>query len=669
MATRGKYWVTEPDQATDIAARMNSLPYGDKPPKTVVQVLLETVEKHGTRPALCVKVPINGVVPKEWKTWTWNEYWRDCRSYAKSLVFLGVEKFQIINILGFNSPEWFIANTGSIAAGCIAAGIYTTNTAEACKYVSEHSRAQLVTLEGNKQLAKYVDLTLPLLKAIVVWGEVADPALVARSKVPVYSWDEFLALGAAVPEVDIDARTLDLQPGHCASLIYTSGTTGPPKAVMISHDNLTWTASNIIENYVDMSHEDCVISYLPLSHIAAQLIDIHCLQALGGTTYFAQPDALKGSLTTTLREVRPTIFFGVPRVWEKIQEKMAQLGRETTGVKRMISTWAKGCGSENTRLSQFGCPDTRKPWGYGCAKSIVLSKIREALGLDRAKLTLTAAAPISEDTLLYFGSLDIPIYEVFGQSECTGPHTVSSPGNWRIGYCGRPIRGTETKIAADTQELCYRGRHIFMGYMYMPEQSASTIDEEGYLHSGDVAAFDDNDYPDVPKPSGFMKITGRIKELIITAGGENVPPVLIEDAMKNAMPLALSNVMVVGDRRKFLAMLVSLKVDMDPETAAPTDQLAKDALFVGQQIGSTATTYTQAKDDPRWIEYINAGVKKGNSKTTSNAQIVQKWKWLPADFSEKAGELTPTLKLKRNVVSAKYQDLIESIYAEAGDDK
>lgn len=434
---------------------------------------------------------------------------------------------------------------------------------------------------------------------------------------------------------------------------------------MISHDNLTWTASNIIDNYVNLNHEDRVISYLPLSHIAAQLIDIIAVMVLGGTTYFAQADALKGSLTVTMRDVKPTIFFGVPRVWEKIQEKMVQMGRETTGIKKSISTWAKSVGSEHTKSCQFGARNTAKPWGYGCAKSIVLEKIRAALGLDQAKLTLTAAAPISEETLQYFGSLDIPIYEVFGQSECTGPHTVSAPGCWRIGYCGRPIRGTETLIAPDTQELCYRGRHIFMGYMYMPDKTAEAIDDQGFLHSGDVASFDEHHHPDIPQPSGFMKITGRIKELIITAGGENVPPVLIEDAMKAAM-LAVSNCMVIGDKRKFLSLLVALKVDMDPESGAPTDSLAKDSLFVGQQLGSAATTYSQAVRDPLWQQYVASGVKQANAKTTSSAQVVQKWKWLPADFSEKAGDLTPTLKLKRNVVAAKYADLIDSIYA--GDD-
>ena len=552
-------------------------------------------------------------------------------------------------------------------AGCIAAGIYTTNTPEACFYISEHSKAEIVVVEDNKQLLKYSKLPgkLPHLKALVVWSEPIDQAIASKIGVPVYHWSEFLNLGSSISDDKIDARSGKIKPGNCASLIYTSGTTGPPKAVMISHDNITWTAQNIIDHYMDLNHLDRIVSYLPLSHIAAQLIDVYAALTLGGATYFAQPDALKGSLTVTMKDVKPTFFFGVPRVWEKIQEKMVQMGRETTGIKKTLATWAKSVGAEHSRLGQYG-NSGGAPWGYGCANGLILSKIKAALGLDQTKGCFTAAAPIAPETLLYFASLDIPVYEVFGQSECTGPHTVSGPGKWKIGYCGRPLKGTESLVAKGSNELCYRGRHIFMGYMYMPDKTAETIDEEGFLHSGDIGEFDDNNDSDIPKgPSGFMKITGRIKELIITAGGENVPPVLIENEMKAAM-VALSNCMVIGDKRKFLSMVVSLRVDVDMETGLPTDKLSKDSLFVAQQIGSTATTYTEAKIDPLWTSYVDKGVKTANGKTTSNAQIVQKWKWLPVDFSEKEGDLTPTLKLKRNVVAAKYEALIDSIY-EGGD--
>uniref|UniRef100_A0A7S3M9T8 AMP-dependent synthetase/ligase domain-containing protein n=1 Tax=Spumella elongata TaxID=89044 RepID=A0A7S3M9T8_9STRA len=537
-----------------------------------------------------------------------------------------------------------------------------TNNAEACHYITEHSKAEVLVLEGNFQLKKYAGISkdkLPHLKAIVVYGEAADPALVAKCNFPVHSWEDFLKLGSDIPSSEVDARANSLRPGHCASLIYTSGTTGPPKAVMISHDNITWTAQNIIDHYMYLSHEDRIVSYLPLSHIAAQIIDIFAIMQLGACTYFAQPDALKGTLTVTMKEVRPTFFFGVPRVWEKIEEKMVQIGRSNSGVMLLLAKWAKSLGAEHCRMAQYG-NGGGAPCCYSAANAIVLTNIKKALGLDQAKGCFTAAAPISTDTLNYFASLDIPVYEVFGQSECTGPHTVSFRHCWKIGTCGRPLKGTESMLAPSTGELCYRGRHIFMGYMYMPDKTAETIDDDGFLHSGDVAEFDNDVDKDIVGPGGFMKITGRIKELIITAGGENVPPVLIENEVKAAM-VAVSNCMVIGDKRKFLTLLVSLKVEVDGE-ARPTDQLAADSLFIGEQIGSAAKTYSEAKADPLWKDYIDKGVKTANSKTTSNAQIVQKWTWLPVDFSEKAGDLTPTLKLKRSVVTEKNAALIDSLY-------
>jgi long-chain-fatty-acid--CoA ligase ACSBG len=319
-------------------------------------------------------------------------------------------------------------------------------------------------------------------------------------------------------------------------------------------------------------------------------------------------------------------------------------------------------GRENSRLAQFGNGGGH-PFGYGCANSMVFSKIREALGLDKCRAAFTAAAPISPDTLNYFAALDIPIYEVFGQSECTGPHTACINWAWKIGTCGRPLLGTTSKVDPVTGELCYTGRHIFMGYMHNPEKTEETFDAQGYLRSGDVGEFDADHDPEIPAPSGFLRITGRIKELIITAGGENIPPVLIENEMKAAM-VALSNVMVIGEQKKFLTMLVSLKVEVDLETAIPTNKLAADSLFIGKQIESTATTLEEAARDPKWIKYIDDGMKKANSKTSSQAQVVQKWKMLPVDLSEKAGDLTPTLKLKRNVVTKKYQKLIDSMYEE-----
>ncbi len=659
---RGTRWVTNP---TDVLEPIVSATgFGAEKPETVIELFNRTKVNHGSKTAMGLKRAVNGVVPAQWKLWTWAEYYNDCLAFAKTLVHLNVDNYKIVNILGFNSPEWLIANNGAIIAGCIAAGIYTTNTADACHYITEHSKAEVVVLEDNKQLQKYSKIgnKLPNLKALVVWMEQPDPAIVKECPCPVYFWSDFLALGNAVADSVVDARGSSVKPGNCSTLIYTSGTTGPPKAVMISHDNVTWTTNNMLSHYVDMNHTDRIVSFLPLSHIAAQLIDIHVPMRLGCATYFCQPDALKGSLTVTMKDVRPTCFFGVPRVWEKIQEKLVQVGRDLSPLKKRLGAWAKGLAAEKNKHYQFG--GTRQvPFGFGCANSLILSNIKAQLGLDKCRACFTAAAPIAKETLEYFGSLDIPVYEVFGQSECTGPHTVSCATQWKIGYCGRPMFGTESMIAPGTNELCYRGRHIFMGYMYMPDKTAETIDGDGYLHSGDVAEFDSNDVASIPTPSGFMKITGRIKELIITAGGENIPPVLIENEMKFAMN-ALSNCMVVGDRRKYLAMLISVKTEVDKDTGLPTDVLSADSLHVCKEIGSNAKTVSEVAADPLWTAYFERGMKAANKKTTSNAQIVQKWKLLSVDFSEKENDLTPTLKLKRNEVTKKYAALVDSIYAD-----
>jgi long-chain-fatty-acid--CoA ligase ACSBG len=237
-------------------------------------------------------------MPADWRIWTWQDYWNDCKKFAKCLMHLGVQPFEVVNILGFNSPEWLLANTGAILASCIAAGIYTTNTAEACAYISQHSNAAVVVLEDNKQLAKYASLapgSLPHLKCLVMWFEPIDQSIAAKLSVPVYTWTDFLLVGSDVSDADFEQRMGAALPGNCSTLIYTSGTTGPPKAVMISHDNVTWTTANMATNYFELNHADRVISYLPLSHIAAQLIDVHIPMLLGACTYFCQPDALKGN--------------------------------------------------------------------------------------------------------------------------------------------------------------------------------------------------------------------------------------------------------------------------------------------------------------------------------------------------------------------------------------
>lgn len=307
-------------------------------------------------------------------------------AFAKSLISIGFAKHDIINIIGFNSPEWFFSNYGAIVAGGIAAGIYTTNQSIACQYISKHSEAKVVVAEGLSQLEKYYSIAkeLPHLKALVVYGPGVLPDDVKdKVSVPVYMFDDFLKLGEKVDDAELKKRGEDQKPNEVTTLIYTSGTTGPPKAVMVTHDNVTWTAKAQLEAFLpqEVNNDDHLITYLPLSHIAAQILDMHCPMASGAQVWFAQPDALRGSLVSTLKEVRPTNFFGVPRVWEKIYEKMQEVAKAQEGIKKMIATTAKRNAAAYWNNHQFG-GTRKKPLMYGLSKKI-FHKVKVQLGLDR----------------------------------------------------------------------------------------------------------------------------------------------------------------------------------------------------------------------------------------------------------------------------------------------
>lgn len=292
-----------------------------------------------------------------------------------------------------------------------------------------------------------------------------------------------------------------------------SGTVGNPKGVMLSHDNVTWgsnAVANILTNMV-MGGEN-LISYLPLSHIAAQMIDIFIAINYAATVYFADKDALKGSLVKTLQEANPTRFVGVPRVYEKIYEKMTAIGSQITGIKKLISTWAKSVTLQHWQEAMEG--KDAQSLQYKIAKNFILSKVKSALGLSQCKNLFTAAAPMAPEIKQYFMSLDLPLFEAFGMSESGGAHCVSTSDYFNLTTIGKPLPGVETLILNKDEnghgELCMRGRHVFMGYINELDKTIETLDDDGWLHSGDLGYIDQN---------GFVYITGRIKELIITAGG------------------------------------------------------------------------------------------------------------------------------------------------------
>ncbi|XP_073688870.1 long-chain-fatty-acid--CoA ligase ACSBG2-like [Garra rufa] len=646
LAQAQELWSTARDKPVKL--RMAASGPGSEPPMTIHQMFMATVQKYGDYPALRSKK--DGM----WVTLTYKEYYQQTRAAAKSFLKLGLERFHGVGILGFNSPEWFIADIGCILAGGLATGIYTTNSPEACQYVAENCEANVLVVENNKQLIKILQVRdqLPHLKAIVQYKDELE------QKLPnVYTWAEFMKLGESVPDSELDTVIDSQKANDCCTLIYTSGTTGNPKGVMLSHDNITWTASSagLMVN-LRMAEEE-LVSYLPLSHVAAQVQDMWICMRVAGVANFAEPDALKGSLANTLREVRPTSFMGVPRVWEKMQEAMKSAGAKSSITKKKIADWAKGIGLQASYNAMDG--DSSVPWGFTLANALVFKTVRKALGLDRCRACYTGAAPITKDTLEYFMSLYIPVFELYGMSESTGPHSVSCAEGYRIMSCGKVLTGCKTKLdkpdADGNGEVCFWGRHVFMGYLNMPDKTEEALDADGWLHSGDLGKHDNENY---------LYITGRIKELIITAGGENVAPVPIEDALKEEVSI-ISNVMLVGDKKKFLSMLLTLKCTVD-DNGDPTDELTPLAVEYCRQHGVIATKVSEIinKKEPAIYKAIQEGIDRTNAKATSNAQKVQKWTILPRDFSISGGELGPTMKLKRPVVSKMYQEDINKFYGE-----
>ncbi|XP_052448048.1 long-chain-fatty-acid--CoA ligase ACSBG2 [Carassius gibelio] len=646
LAPAQELWSAARDKPVKL--RMETSGLGSEPPMTIHQMFLGTVQKYGDYPALRAK--------KEgtWVTLTYKEYYQHARAAAKSFLSLGLERFHGVGILGFNSPEWFIADVGCILAGGLATGIYTTNSPEACQYVADNCEANVLVVENNKQLIKILQVRdqLPHLKAIVQYkGEL-------EQKLPnVYTWAEFMKLGESVSEAELDALIDSQKANECCTLIYTSGTTGNPKGVMLSQDNITWTATaaGLMTN-LNMAEEE-IVSYLPLSHVAAQVHDMWICMRFAAITNFAEPDALKGSLANTLRDVRPTSFLGVPRVWEKMQEAMKSAGAKSSVTKKKIGDWAKGIGLQASYNAMNG--DSSVPWGFTLANALVFKNVRKALGLDRCKACYTGAAPITKDTLEYFMSLYITIFELYGMSESTGPHSVSCAEGYHIMSCGKVLTGCKTKLdkpdTDGTGEICFWGRHVFMGYLNMPDKTEEALDADGWLHSGDLGKHDKDD---------FLYITGRIKELIITAGGENVPPVPIEDALKEEVSI-VSNAMLVGDKKKFLSMLLTLKCNVD-DNGDPTDELTPLAVEFCRQHGVIASKVSEIinKKEPAIYKVIQEGIDCVNANATSNAQRVQKWTILSRDFSVSGGELGPTMKLKRPVVSKMYQEEINKFYSE-----
>mmetsp|Transcript_44319 Transcript_44319/g.96470 ORF Transcript_44319/g.96470 Transcript_44319/m.96470 type:complete len:781 (+) Transcript_44319:49-2391(+) len=699
----GPFWTCQPDgEAKVLFAETGYASEKKTPSKTLIEVFDMAVKKCPNKVVLRTEnmpmIAKGATAPPpiplgQWKSWTWKKYKSDVRKAAKAMIKLGHEQHDAVNVFGFNSPEWFIGAMGAIFSGGKVAGIYPTDTPEQVQFKSNHSGASIAICEDNACLAKYTEVIedLPYLKAIVMWAgdqKVSDLKREDGSVCKVMTFHDFMKLGDTVDNDVLDTRIAQIKPTHCCALIYTSGTTGFPKAVMISHDNLAFESNSVLplSNIGLKAEEERIISYLPLSHVAGMMVDIVCpiivTAYLKGwmSVNFARPYDLKaGTIGARLTTIEPTLFLGVPRVWEKIAEKLKAIGAQTTGLKKKLSTKAKAKGLAYQEQQQLG-GSGKVPSFYGIFSKL-LKVIKKKLGLHKAKFTFAGAAPMTRETLSYFGSLGINVNEVYGMSESTGATTWSTDAAHQWGTVGFELPGTEVKVLKknadgvyvecprasnvlnpteeEQGEICFRGRHIMMGYMAQPrlgedhvaeieKKNSDAIDENGWLHSGDKGAV---------SKKGMVRITGRYKELIIGAGGENVAPVPIEDNVKALCPY-ISNVMMVGDKKKYMTILITLKAVGATGELPGSDKLEPAAAVYGK-------TISDACENEKLIADITKALKDTGANgdcTPSNAAKIQKFTILPIDFSVQTGELTATLKLKRSVVADKYEDIIEKLY-------
>ena len=724
------------------------------PAMTVTQCFKKAASLHPDKDALVIEDGVEWAGGKaevpppthrsEWtRRWTWAQYYSECREIGKACMHVGMEKKDSVCIFGFNSPEWIMGALGATLAGGCPAGIYPTDTHQQVEFKALHSGAVVAFVETHKkgQIFQQAKKNLPKLKCIVVWSKTSgDSGTESKSddSVPVYSWEEFKALGTEVDDAALDSRENEQEAGSACSYIYTSGTTGRPKAVMVSHDNIVFLAKTAVTHIKDGTAfggrgQERVISYLPLSHVAGMMIDIIMPLVMTGndspamkkaytSIHFARPYDLKaGTIGDRLRAIQPSLFLGVPRVWEKIQAKLiaASAANPLTGLKLSIKNWAKESALHNAMNSQIGGTGSYPPnkfcglLGHDFFDKKVLHVIKQKLGLDECIFFGTAAAPIREETVKFYGSIGIELCEIYGMSESTGATTFSTPNAHVWGSVGWSIAGAETKVLCayrdpvtgdlvktgkecaryagtgkptdyddlspdekktknpedyNQGEICFRGRHIMMGYMANPDmgeahvaeiiqKNEGSIDNDGWCRSGDKGTLDTD---------GMLRIIGRYKELIIGAGGENVAPIPVEDDIAANCP-AVSNVMMVGNKRPFCIALITLKAKGANNEVPGSDDLDAEAALMGADAG--VTKISEAMKSEAFQKLIQDAIDKTNKNPKAVPKppsSVKRWTILPTNYSVETGEFTPTQKLKRSFVEDKYKDVIEKIYAAEG---
>jgi long-chain acyl-CoA synthetase len=569
-----------------------------------------------------------------WRSLTWEQARHRVLEVAAGFAALGLAPGERVALMLPNRSEHVLADLGAVHAGGLGVTLYATLAPEQIAYVAADCDARIAVLDGAAELARWRPVLdqLPGIKKVVVRDRAACPAGDRYM-----TWADFAELGrerfAAEPGA-VTARMAQIKPDDPLALLYTSGTTGNPKGVLLTHRNILY-ALVAVDAMGILGPRVRWVSYLPLAHIAERMFTVYLPVHTAGHVHFC-PDAAQ--LVQVIGTVRPTAFFGVPRVWEKIRAGIqALLTAEPDEAKRAAVRQAMDIGRRYVQSCQYGhftAPELAAQ--FRAADERVLGPIRGLLGLGEARSVSSAAAPLPPDVAAFFAGLGMKILDVYGMTETTGAFTANTPDEFKLGTVGRPAAGMEVRIA-DDGEILTRGPLTTPGYHGRPDLTRALIDADGWLHTGDIGTID---------ADGFVSVTDRKKELIITAGGENIAPAAVESVLV-AHPL-IGQALAYGDRRPYPVALLTL----DGE-AAPAWARAR-----GVTVGSLAAL----AQDPQVLAEVAAGVAAANERL-ARVQQVKRWRLLPVEWTEETGELTPTLKLKRRVVHAKYADVIDSLYA------
>ena len=569
-----------------------------------------------------------------WNKFSWGDYYERARELGAAMMHMGLQPGDVVSIIAENRKEWLFFDMAIMCSGGVTNGVYTTDAPTQVQHICVDSATRFLVVEDEEQLDKYLEVrdALPMVEKVIV---LEDEGLKTFSDDKVMFIDEVYELGrahlnefSAEWETRIDA----VQPDDTALLVYTSGTTGAPKGAMISHANVLFQTKNAGVWIGDCWDEE-IMSILPLCHIAERTFSVFLALHYRWVVNFVEaPDT---SFENTM-EVSPTVFFGVPRMWEKMYSGVVIKIKEAIWLGRFAYEWSLGVGERYEEMrEEGGTPSVLLRAQRWLAEKLVFHNLKVMLGLDRARIMFTGAAPVSPDLIRWYRAIGLDLYELYGQTECSGITSSNRDGANRLGSIGQAVPHVEMKIAEDG-EILYRGPHIFKGYLNQPQKTAETV-IDGWLHSGDVGAVDNE---------GYFKITDRKKDIIITAGGKNITPSEIENQLKFSP--YISDAVVIGDKRKFLTCLVMI----DHE----------NVLQYAQDLNVPFTDYASLCAREEVIDLVNQEVEKVN-QNFARVETVKKFTIIDKELTADDEELTATMKLKRSKVAETYKNLIDAMYA------